>query len=34
MPTLYSKCKDCVSDNTKFNEEIEIADILSKFLPY
>lgn len=33
MPTLYSKCKDCVSDNIKFNEEIEIADILSKFLP-
>ena len=33
MPTLYSKCKDCCLNNNKFNEEIEIASILSKFLP-
>ena len=33
MPTLYSKCKDCSSENTKFNEKIEICNILSEFLP-
>ena len=33
MPTLFSKCKECSSKDYRFEEQIEIYEILSKFLP-
>lgn len=33
MPNLFSKCKECSSNDNKFEEQIEICEILSNFLP-